>query len=311
MAKIADSITELIGATPIVALHKYENGLEFGGRLLAKLEYFNPTGSIKDRIAKEMIEAAEEKLKPGGTIIEATSGNTGIGLAAIGAAKGYRTIIVMPDNVSVERRKILKAYGAEVVLTPGELNMGGANAKAAEILAATDNAVLTGQGGNPNNPAAHRKTTGPEIWEDTDGGVDILIATVGTGGTISGAGRYLKEKNPDIQVIGVEPAGCPVLSGGEPGPHKIQGIGSGSIAPVTDVELLDRVITVTDDDAYDTARSAAKTEGLFIGISSGAVLWAAMETAKRPENAGKTIVMIFPDSGDRYLSTDLFDESSL
>ncbi|MDO4312010.1 MAG: cysteine synthase A [Eubacteriales bacterium] len=311
MAKIADSITELIGATPIVALHKYENRLEFGGRLLAKLEYFNPTGSVKDRIAKEMIEAAEEKLKPGGTIIEATSGNTGIGLAAIGAAKGYRTIIVMPDNVSVERRKILKAYGAEVVLTPGKLNMGGANAKAAEILAATDNAVLTGQGGNPNNPAAHRKTTGPEIWKDTDGGVDILIATVGTGGTISGAGRYLKEKNPDIQVIGVEPAGCPVLSGGEPGPHKIQGIGSGSIAPVTDVELLDRVIAVTDDDAYDTARSAAKTEGLFIGISSGAVLWAAIETAKRPENAGKTIVMIFPDSGDRYLSTDLFDESSL
>lgn len=309
MAKIADNISELVGATPIVALHKYEDKLEFGGRLLAKLEYFNPTGSVKDRIAREMIEAAEAegRLKPGGTIIEATSGNTGIGLAAIGTAKGYKTIIVMPDNVSIERRKILKAYGAEVVLTPGELNMGGANAKAAELLEATENAMITGQGGNPNNPAAHRKTTGPEIWSDTEGKVDILVATVGTGGTISGTGKYLKEKNPEIQIIGVEPAGCPVLSGGEPGPHKIQGIGGGSIAPVTDRELLDEVLTVTDDDAYSTARELAATEGIFAGISAGAAFWAALEVAKRPENAGKTIVTVFPDSAERYLSTDLFD----
>lgn len=309
MAKIANNISELVGATPIVALHKYEDKLEFGGRLLAKLEYFNPTGSVKDRIAREMIEAAEAegRLKPGGTIIEATSGNTGIGLAAIGAAKGYKTIIVMPDNVSIERRKILKAYGAEVVLTPGELNMGGANAKAAELLEATENAMITGQGGNPNNPAAHKKTTGPEIWSDTEGKVDILVATVGTGGTISGTGKYLKEKNPELQIIGVEPAGCSVLSGGEPGPHKIQGIGGGSIAPVTDRELLDEVLTVTDDDAYSTARELAAKEGIFAGISAGAAFWAALEVAKRPENAGKTIVTVFPDSAERYLSTDLFD----
>lgn len=308
MAKIADNISELVGATPIVALHKYEKKLGFEGKLLAKLEYFNPTGSVKDRIAREMIEAAEAegRLKPGGTIIEATSGNTGIGLAAIGTAKGYKTIIVMPDNVSEERRKILKAYGAEVVLTPGELNMGGANAKAAELLEATENAIITGQGGNPNNPAAHIKTTGPEIWNDTDGDVDILVATIGTGGTISGSGRYLREKNPDIQIIGVEPAGCPVLSGGEPGPHKIQGIGGGNIAPVTDLELIDEIITVTDDDAYDTVKDVAITEGVFAGISSGAALWAAFEVAKRPENAGRTIVTIVPDSAERYLSTDLF-----
>jgi cysteine synthase A len=309
MAKIADSISDLVGATPIVALHKYENELGFGGKILAKLEYFNPTGSVKDRIAREIIEAAEAdgRLKPGGTIIEGTSGNTGIGLAAIAAAKGYHAIIVMPDNVSVERRKILKAYGAEIVLTPGELNMGGANAKAAEILENTENAIIAGQGGNPNNPKAHVKTTGPEIWNDTDGKVDIFVATVGTGGTISGTGNYLKEKNPDIQIIGVEPAGCPVLSGGEPGPHKIQGIGGGVIAPVTDVELLDEVITVTDDDAYAAAREAAVKEGTLIGISAGAALHAALEVAKRPENAGKNIVVIFPDSGERYLSTDLFD----
>jgi cysteine synthase A len=309
MAKIADSISDLVGATPIVALHKYENELGFGGKILAKLEYFNPTGSVKDRIAREIIEAAEAdgRLKPGGTIIEGTSGNTGIGLAAIAAAKGYHAIIVMPDNVSVERRKILKAYGAEIVLTPGKLNMGGANAKAAEILENTENAIIAGQGGNPNNPKAHVKTTGPEIWNDTDGKVDIFVATVGTGGTISGTGNYLKEKNPDIQIIGVEPAGCPVLSGGEPGPHKIQGIGGGVIAPVTDVELLDEVITVTDDDAYAAAREAAVKEGTLIGISAGAALHAALEVAKRPENAGKNIVVIFPDSGERYLSTDLFD----
>jgi cysteine synthase A len=294
----------------LVALHKFEKNIDFDGSLVAKLEYFNPTGSVKDRIAREMIEAAERdgRLKPGGTIIEATSGNTGIGIAAIGAAKGYHTIIVMPDNVSVERRKILTAYGAEVVLTPGELNMGGAGAKAGEILQNTENAITLGQPANPNNPLAHEKTTGPEIWEDTDGAVDILVATVGTGGTISGAAKYLKEKNPKLQVIGVEPAGCPVLSGGEPGPHKIQGIGGGTIAPVTNMEIIDEIITVTDDDAYQTARDAAKLEGLFIGISAGAALWAAVEVAKRAENAKKTIVTIIPDSAERYLSTDLFDE---
>ncbi len=310
MAKIANNVAELVGGTPLVALHTYEKDIAFSGKLLAKLEYFNPTGSVKDRIAKEMIEAAERegKLQPGGTIIEATSGNTGIGLAAIGTAKGYHTIIVMPDNVSAERRKILKAYGAQVVLTPGELNMGGANAKAAEILASTENAIITGQGGNPNNPLAHEKTTGPEIWEDTDGAVDIIVATVGTGGTISGVAKYLKEKKPEIQIIGVEPAGCPVLSGGEPGPHKIQGIGGGSIAPVTNLDIINEIITVTDDDAYDAVRGAAGKEGLFIGISAGAALWATLEVAKRPENANKTIVTIFPDSADKYLSTDLFED---
>jgi cysteine synthase A len=310
MGKIANSIEDLIGKTPLIALHKYENQIGFDGRLLAKLEYFNPTGSVKDRIAKEMIESAENdgRLKPGGTIIEATSGNTGIGLAAIGVAKGYKVVIVMPDNVSIERRKILQAYGAEVVLTPGELNMGGANAKAAEILESLENAILTGQGGNPNNPLAHEKTTGPEIWNDTDGNVDIFVTTVGTGGTISGTGKYLKDKNPNLQIIGVEPAGCPVLSGGEAGPHKIQGIGGGSIAPVTNMDIINEIITVADEDAYAIVREAAALEGLFVGISAGAVLWAVLEVAKRPENKGKSIVTIFPDSGERYLSTDLFDE---
>jgi cysteine synthase A len=310
MGKIANSIEDLVGKTPLIALHKFENQIGFDGKLLAKLEYFNPTGSVKDRIAKEMIESAEndDRLKPGGTIIEATSGNTGIGLAAIGAAKGYKVVIVMPDNVSIERRKILQAYGAEVVLTPGELNMGGANAKAAEILESLENAILTGQGGNPNNPLAHEKTTGPEIWNDTDGNVDIFVTTVGTGGTISGTGKNLKDKNPNLQIIGVEPAGCPVLSGGEAGPHKIQGIGGGSIAPVTNMDIINEIITVADDDAYAIVREAAALEGLLIGISAGAALWAVLEVAKRPKNKGKSIVTIFPDSGERYLSTDLFDE---
>ena len=309
MANIAENITELIGNTPLLRLHKFEKEAGFEGKILAKLEVFNPTGSVKDRIAKNMIEQAERdgRLKPGGTIIEATSGNTGIGLAAIAAAKGYQAVIVMPDSMSKERIRILEAYGAKVVLTPGEKNMGGANEKAAEILEQTDNAIITGQGGNPSNPEAHYQTTGPEIWKDTGENVDIFIATVGTGGTISGTGKFLKEKNPDIQIIGVEPAGCPVLSGGEAGPHKIQGIGGGMIAPVTDVELLDEVITVTDDEAYETVRKAAKEEGSFIGISAGAALFAATEVAKRPKNQGKTIVTIFPDSADRYLSTDLFE----
>ena len=309
MANIADDITELVGNTPLLRLHKFEKESGFEGKILAKLEVFNPTGSVKDRIAKNMIEQAERdgRLKPGGTIIEATSGNTGIGLAAIAAAKGYQAVIVMPDSMSKERIRILEAYGAKVVLTPGEKNMGGANEKAAEILEQTENAIITGQGGNPSNPEAHYQTTGPEIWKDTGENVDIFVATVGTGGTISGTGKFLKEKNPDIQIIGVEPAGCPVLSGGEAGPHKIQGIGGGMIAPVTDVELLDEVITVTDDEAYETVRKAARKEGNFIGISAGAALFAAAEVAKRPENQGKTIVTIFPDSADRYLSTDLFE----
>lgn len=309
MANIADDITELVGNTPLLRLHKFEKEAGFEGKILAKLEVFNPTGSVKDRIAKNMIEQAERdgRLKPGGTIIEATSGNTGIGLAAIAAAKGYQAVIVMPDSMSKERIRILEAYGAKVVLTPGEKNMGGANEKAAEILEQTENAIITGQGGNPSNPEAHYQTTGPEIWKDTGENVDIFVATVGTGGTISGTGKFLKEKNPDIQIIGVEPAGCPVLSCGEAGPHKIQGIGGGMIAPVTDVELLDEVITVTDDEAYETVRKAARKEGNFIGISAGAALFAATEVAKRPENQGKTIVTIFPDSADRYLSTDLFE----
>ena len=309
MANIADDITELVGNTPLLRLHKFEKEAGFEGKILAKLEVFNPTGSVKDRIAKNMIEQAERdgRLKPGGTIIEATSGNTGIGLAAIAAAKGYQAVIVMPDSMSKERIRILEAYGAKVVLTPGEKNMGGANEKAAEILEQTENAIITGQGGNPSNPEAHYQTTGPEIWKDTGENVDIFVATVGTGGTISGTGKFLKEKNPDIQIIGVEPAGCPVLSGGEAGPHKIQGIGGGMIAPVTDVELLDEVITVTDDEAYETVRKAARKEGNFIGISAGAALFAAAQIAKRPENQGKTIVTIVPDSADRYLSTDLFE----
>ena len=306
---IYKKVTDLVGNTPILELGNYEEKNQLEATILAKLEYFNPAGSVKDRIAREIILDALEtgKLTKDSVIIEPTSGNTGIGLAAIAAAKGYQAIIVMPDSMSKERIRILEAYGAKVVLTPGEKNMGGANEKAAEILEQTENAIITGQGGNPSNPEAHYQTTGPEIWKDTGENVDIFVATVGTGGTISGTGKFLKEKNPDIQIIGVEPAGCPVLSGGEAGPHKIQGIGGGVIAPVTDVELLDEVITVTDDEAYETVRKAARKEGSFIGISAGAALFAATEVAKRPENQGKTIVTIFPDSADRYLSTDLFE----
>ena len=309
MANIADDITELVGNTPLLRLHKFEKEAGFEGKILAKLEVFNPTGSVKDRIAKNMIEQAERdgRLKPGGTIIEATSGNTGIGLAAIAAAKGYQAIIVMPDSMSKERIRILEAYGAKVVLTPGEKNMGGANEKAAEILEQTENAIITGQGGNPSNPEAHYQTTGPEIWKDTGENVDIFVATVGTGGTISGTGKFLKEKNPDIQIIGVEPAGCPVLSGGEAGPHKIQGIGAGFIPKVMDLSLVDEIIPVDNDVAFDTTREVAKTDGLLIGISSGAVLHAAEELAGRPENKDKNIVILMPDSGERYLSTSLFE----
>ncbi len=276
--------------------------------LLAKLEFFNPIGSVKDRPAIQMIRAKEVsgELKEGGTIIEGTSGNTGIGLAAIGAALGYKVAICMPDNVSEERRAILKGFGAEVYLTPGEKNMGGANEAAAKLAQEIEGSVVIGQGGNPNNPGAHYSTTGPEIWEDTDGKVDIFVAAAGTGGTISGVGKFLREKNPDVQIIAVEPAGSAVLNGGKPGPHKIQGIGGGAIPPVTDTSLFNEVIDVTDDDVYEYARKIAKKEGISVGISAGAALRAAVEVAKRPENKGKNIVLIVPDSGERYISSDIY-----
>ncbi len=309
MGKIYHNITELIGHTPLLELHGLEKEWNTTAHVFGKLEFFNPSGSVKDRIAYNMIKAKEEagELKPGGTIIEGTSGNTGIGIASIGAAKGYQVKICMPDNLSAERTKILKAFGAEVYHTPGALNMAGAGAKAAELLAATENAVVLGQGGNPNNPLAHYKTTGPEIWEDTEGKIDIFVAASGTGGTVSGAGKYLKEKNPNVKVIGVEPAGSAVLNGGAPGPHKIQGIGGGATPPVTDVNIFDEVIDVTDDDAYAYARRVPVVEGFTVGISAGAALRAAYEVASRPENAGKNIVVIIPDSGDHYLSGDLFE----
>ncbi|MBR1931315.1 MAG: cysteine synthase A [Lachnospiraceae bacterium] len=306
--KVYESITELVGRTPIVHLNKIEKQEQTRAKLYAKVESFNPAGSIKDRIALNMLETAEAegKLTPGATVIEGTSGNTGIGLAAVCAAKGYKTVIFMPENMSKERVTLLKAYGAEVHLTPKELSMGGSGAAATELLANTPGAFQPGQGGNPANPGAHFKTTGPEIWEDMDGKVDIFVACVGTGGTITGTGRYLRSQNPDVQIIGVEPAGCPVLSGGQPGPHKIQGIGGGTICPVTDMELIDEIITVTDEDAYDTTRLIARTEGILSGISAGAALWAAIQVSNRPENEGKNIVLILPDGGDHYLSEDLF-----
>lgn len=308
MGRIYDSILELIGHTPVVELHRFEERTDARAHILGKLEFFNPAGSVKDRIALRMIEAKEEsgELKKGGTIIEGTSGNTGIGLAAVGAAKGYRVKIAMPDNVSVERRSLIRAYGGEVYLTPGDQNMSGAGAKAQELASETEGAVVMGQGGNPNNPGAHYATTGPEIWEDTDGKVDIFVAATGTGGTISGTGRYLREKNPNVQIIAVEPKGSAVLNGGKPGPHKIQGIGGGATPPVTDVSLFNEVIDVTDEDAYAVARLIPRIEGFTIGISAGAALWAAAEVAKRPENAGKNIVVIVPDGGDHYLNGDLY-----
>jgi cysteine synthase len=308
MGNIRHSILDLVGGTPLVELHRLAEQQGIEARILAKLEFFNPAGSVKDRIAKFMIEQAERegKLKPGGTVIEATSGNTGIGLAAVAAAKGYKAVMVMPDNLSVERISILKGYGAEVVLTPGELNMVGAGAKAEEILAQTEGGFMPRQGGNPYNPQAHKETTGPEIWEDTDGQVDIFVAAAGTGGTLAGAGAFLREKNPAIRLIAVEPAGSPVLSGGQPGPHQIQGIGGGMIAPVTRLDLMDEIITATDEDAFAEAQNLARTEGLSAGISAGAAIWAALQVAKRPENRGKNIVVIIPDSGERYLSSGLY-----
>ncbi|MDD5993315.1 MAG: cysteine synthase A [Clostridiales bacterium] len=310
MAKIYKNATELIGKTPLVEFTNIEKELGLEARILAKLEYFNPAGSVKDRIALEMIEEAEKsgRLKEGSTIIEPTSGNTGIGLAAIATAKGYRTVIVMPETMSVERRNIIKAYGAEIVLTDGSKGMSGAIAKAKELQEETPGSIIAGQFVNPANPAAHKKTTGPEIWEDTDGEVDIFIAGVGTGGTITGVGEYLKDKKPSVQAFAVEPASSPVLSEGKSGAHKIQGIGAGFVPDVLNTKIYDKVITVENEAAFETGKLIAKEEGILVGISSGAALWAGIEEAKKPENKGKTIVVLLPDSGDRYYSTPLFVE---
>ena len=310
MAKIYNGTIDLIGNTPLVEVKNIEKELGLEARVLVKLEYFNPAGSVKDRIAKGMIEDAEEKglLKEGSVIIEPTSGNTGIGLAAIAAAKGYRIILTMPETMSIERRNILKAYGAEIVLTEGAKGMKGAIAKADELAKEIPNSFIPGQFVNPANPAAHRATTGPEIWNDTDGDVDIFIAGVGTGGTLTGVGEYLKEKKPDVKIVALEPATSPVLSEGKSGAHKIQGIGAGFVPDVLNTKVYDEIITVENDDAFATGKLLAKHEGVLVGISSGAALWAAIDYAKRPENKGKTIVALLPDNGDRYYSTPLFAE---
>ena len=310
MANIYKGILGLIGNTPLVELTNVEKANDLDAHILVKLEYLNPAGSVKDRIAKAMIEDAEAtgKLKEGSVIIEPTSGNTGIGLAAIAAAKGYRAILTMPETMSIERRNILKAYGAEIVLTEGSKGMKGAIAKAEELAEEIEGAFIPGQFVNPANPKAHRETTGPEIWKDTDGKVDIFIAGVGTGGTLTGVGEYLKSQNPDVKVVAVEPAGSPVLSEGKSGAHKIQGIGGGVICPITDLELYKGILLCRDEDAYKYARLCPKKEGLLIGISAGAALWAAVTLAKRPENKGKNIVVLFPDGGNKYLSSDLFKD---
>lgn len=310
MAKIANSLTDLIGKTPLLALSKYAEQNELKGKLVGKLEYFNPAGSVKDRIAKAMIDDAEAKglLKPGATIIEPTSGNTGIGLASVAAARGYKIILTMPETMSVERRNLLKAYGAELVLTEGAKGMNGAIAKAEELAKEIENSFIPGQFVNGANPEVHRNTTGPEVWEDTDGQVDIFVAGIGTGGTITGVGEYLKSKNPNVQIIAVEPSASPVLSKGTPGPHKIQGIGAGFVPKILNTEIYDEIITVDNEDAFATGKAIAKSEGLLVGISSGAATWAATQVAKRPENEGKTIVVLLPDTGERYLSTPLFSE---
>lgn len=308
--KVYKNVAELIGNTPLMEITGLEKELQLEATVLVKLEYLNPTGSVKDRAAKNMIADAEQRgvLKPGATIIEPTSGNTGIGLAALAASKGYSLILTMPETMSVERRNILKAYGAKIVLTEGAKGMTGAIAKAEELAKEIPDSFLTGQFDNPANPEAHILTTGPEIWEDTDGEVDFLVASVGTGGTITGTGEYLKSKNPDIKVVAVEPSDSPVLSGGKPGPHGIQGIGAGFVPVVLNTEIYDEIIPVETRTAFDTAKLLAHKEGIQVGISSGAALYAAIETAKKEENKGKTIVVILPDSGDRYYSTPLFQE---
>lgn len=308
MANIYTSADQLIGKTPLLELTNIEKKFGLKAKILAKLEYLNPAGSVKDRIAKAMIDAAEAsgQLKPDSVIIEPTSGNTGIGLASVAAARGYRIIIVMPETMSVERRQLMKAYGAELVLTEGAKGMKGAIARADELAREIPNAFVTGQFVNPANPKAHFETTGPEIWEDTDGRVDYFVAGVGTGGTITGTGRFLKSKNPDVRVVAVEPASSAVLSTGVAGAHKIQGIGAGFVPEVLDTKIYDEIIPVSTDDAFATGKEVGKNEGVLVGISSGAALWAAIELAKRPENEGKTIVVLLPDTGDRYLSTPLF-----
>ena len=307
---IYKSFTELVGNTPLLELTNLEKKLGLKAKIVAKLEYFNPAGSVKDRIAKAMIEDAEAsgKLKPGAVIVEPTSGNTGIGLAAVAASKGYKIILTMPETMSVERRNLLKAYGAQLVLTEGAKGMKGAIAKADEIAAATPGAFIPGQFVNPANPAAHKATTGPEIWKDTEGEVDIFVAGVGTGGTLTGVGEYLKEKKPSVQVVAVEPASSPVLSKGVAGAHKIQGIGAGFVPDVLNTKIYDEIIPVENEDAFALGRELGRTEGILVGISAGAALWAAIELAKRPENEGKTIVALLPDTGDRYLSTPMFQE---
>ncbi len=309
MARIAKSLTELIGNTPLLELTNYERRHELKATVLVKVESFNPAGSVKDRIAKAMVEDAEARglLKPGSVIIEPTSGNTGIGLASVAAARGYRIILTMPETMSVERRSLLKAYGAELVLTDGAKGMKGAIARAEELAAEIPDSFIPGQFVNPANPAVHRATTGPEIWKDTDGKVDIFVAGVGTGGTLTGVGEYLKQQNPAVRVVAVEPKDSPVLSEGKSGPHKIQGIGAGFVPEVLNTGVYDEVITVRSEEAFAAGRELARGEGLLAGISSGAALWAATQLAKRPENEGKTIVTLLPDTGDRYLSTPLFE----
>ncbi len=306
---IYKNITDLIGGTPLLELTNIEKSYDLNAKIVAKLEYFNPAGSVKDRIAKAMIDDAEHKglLKPGSVIIEPTSGNTGIGLASVAASRGYRLIIAMPETMSVERRNLMKAYGAELVLTEGSKGMKGAIAKAEELAAEIPNSFIPSQFTNPANPAIHERTTGVEIWDDTDGKVDIFVAGVGTGGTISGTGSYLKSKNPDVKVVAVEPKGSPVLSEGTAGPHKIQGIGAGFVPETLNTGIYDEVIAVGNEEAFETGRSIARNEGVLVGISSGAAVWAAIQLAKRPENKGKTIVALLPDTGERYLSTPMFE----